>query len=366
MAHDKYARLQFVLSKSFIGSETEGQLVTRLSSFVYKLRAQKWGACTTTGEADARSSALTERLDDQAWRRIKRRAARLVAARKVADGLASLKEGERDRIMALLPDIRIARISSEHRADEIADELHGRFPWMAPATEQLWYDMRTCVREGQPGFRARPLLLDGPPGIGKSAWARSLSSLVGVPDTVFEASNENASFGLVGSQRAWGNSTPGRLIEDILRNQVANPVVVVDEVEKAGIARTTAGNAFDLAASLLPLLERMTAERWTCPYYEVQFNMAFVTWVLTTNNAQLLPEPLRSHSPPIRLRNLHVEEGVKFAEREGRMRGLSDTSIDALSEALMVSFKSTEAPSLRTIFRMIDLASNLQSKPILQ
>ena len=40
----------------------------------------------------------------------------------------------------------------------------------------------------------------------------------------------------------------------------------------------------------MPLLEPMTAKRWTCPYYQVKFDMSWVAWVLTSNNYRLLPE----------------------------------------------------------------------------
>ena len=60
--------------------------------------------------------------------------------------------------------------------------------------------------------------------------------MLSVPTMVFEATTENASFGLVGSQRGWGNATPGRLINTILQHRIGNPVVVLDEVEKSGRA----------------------------------------------------------------------------------------------------------------------------------
>ena len=59
---------------------------------------------------------------------------------------------------------------------------------------------------------------------------------------VYEATVENASFGLVGSQRNWGNSNPGRLLNTILATRVGNPVVVVDEVEKSGRAESNKGH----------------------------------------------------------------------------------------------------------------------------
>lgn len=136
---------------------------------------------------------------------------------------------------------------------------------MASATETVWHTMRRSVREGWPGLRLPPMLLDGPPGIGKSHWARRLGQLLTVPTAVVEATSENASFGVVGSQRGWGSAYPGRVLETILQAGVANPILVVDEVEKARKATSNKGHTFGLAEALLPLLEPMTAKRWNCP-----------------------------------------------------------------------------------------------------
>lgn len=80
---------------------------------------------------------------------------------------------------------------------------------------------------------------------------------------VMQATTENASFGLVGSQRGWGNSAPGRLLNTILHHRIGNPVVVDDQVEKAGGATSTKAQAFSLPESLLPLLEPISAK--ACP-----------------------------------------------------------------------------------------------------
>jgi ATP-dependent Lon protease len=78
---------------------------------------------------------------------------------------------------------------------------------------------------------------------------------------VIEATNENAGFGLVGHKRGWASEAPGRLLQTVLRTRVANPVMVVDEVEKAGTTMSQNGGQYGLAAVLLPLLKPLTAQR---------------------------------------------------------------------------------------------------------
>lgn len=293
-------------------------------------------------------------------KKIEHRADVISRCHDARNGVSHLKPAELEKLGVLRDGVQLAAISSEHRADELAAALHVEFPWMAPATEVVWRAMRRSARSGDPGLRIPPILLDGPPGIGKSHWARHLGTLLSVPSLVFEATAENASFGLVGSQRGWGNSEPGRLIKMILQHRVGNPVVVVDEVEKSGRPTSMKGQAFSLPESLLPLLEPISARDWSCPFYEVRFDMGWVIWVLTSNNYRLLPEPLLSRCPPIRLQAVSRKEIVAFARRQATRQGLSEPSVDAITEALQGA-AAAQKISLRTVMRMIERGASLEA-----
>jgi hypothetical protein len=312
-------------------------------------------------------------LDQQAWKtlltdfpvaweygkRIDRWAKTISQRHEVVNGLSHLKTADRERLETLREGVGLAVVSTEHQADELAAKLHAEFPWMGAATEAVWNGMRNSVRRGDPGLRLPPILLDGPPGIGKSAWARHLGGLLGTVTTAVEATNENASFGLVGSQRAWSNATPGRVVNTILAHRIGNPVIIVDEVEKAGRTHSNRGVPYGLAEALLPLLEPVSSRSWNCPYFEVKFDLSFLIWVLTSNTCALLPEPLLSRCPPIRLHALTLDELEAFARRQGVRRGLSAISIDAIVEALH-GVARPEQLSLRTVLRMIERGSSLE------
>lgn len=299
------------------------------------------------------------RLSLAEQRKIDSRADRISERHTASTGLQHLRTDDMKKLEVLRQGVRLAQVSSEHQADELAASLHAEFPWMSPATEAVWHGMRRSVKAGDPGLRLPPLLLDGPPGIGKSAWARALGDLIGAPAMAYEASVENASFGLVGSQRSWGNANPGRLLNMILATRVGNPIVVVDEVEKSGRATSTKGQAYSLTDAMLPLLEPISSSRWSCPYFEVKFDMSFVIWVLTSNDCRLLPEPMLSRCPPIHLREVSKAELVAFAQREGRRRGLSEISTEAVADALVRQDASVR-PSLRTAIRMLERAATLE------
>ncbi|CAM3263567.1 ATPase family associated with various cellular activities (AAA) [Paracoccus aminovorans] len=365
--------IPFIEARFFSANEGRIELGTRFKKHLRKLRCRRIPPELLAPPEDVNAGGDDSDIDlmdiigisaDDAAR-IQRRVKRILEYRKAASGLEHLKSDDRERLEVLKDGARLISIRNEHHADELAAALHEDMPWMAPAIEVVWHAMRRSWREGLPGLRIPPLLLDGPPGIGKSRLARLLGKLLSTSTTVIEATGENASFGVVGSQRGWGGSCPGRLIETILQSRIANPVMVVDEIEKAGTAVSTKGHAFGLAEALLPLLEPLTAKRWSCPYYQVKFDMSWVIWVLTSNDYQLLPEPLLSRCPPIRLRHLTLAELVAFVRREGKKRNLSETSIEAICEVLAHPSLRQHQPSLRVAARMLRRAADLEQGPTL-
>lgn len=147
--------------------------------------------------------------------RLHRRARAFCARQAAATGLGHLSNDMRDRLAVLRHGADVVAVPSEHRADEIAGEMHLEMPWMGPATERAWHAMRASVRDGDTELRLPPLLLVGPPGVGKSHGARSLGRHLGVPTTVIDATGEPALWAVIGLQKGWGAGDPGRPHGDI-------------------------------------------------------------------------------------------------------------------------------------------------------
>lgn len=337
------SRIPFLLVRTFDPAETSASLEERFLRHLGKLRGVDPFADDETWERTEPENPLMIHISDR--HRIRRRIKRILAARSAISGFGRQKAEDRARLEKLHGGVRLVTIASEVRADEIAAQLHGEFLWLGPASESVW----------------RSLLLDGPPGICKSVWARHLAKLG--PITQIDATNESASFGIVGSQRGWSNSAPGRVLSDMLHHKVGNPLVVVDEAEKAGTPVSSKGRVVDLPSALLPLLEPATAGRWTCPYHELPFDMGWIGWVLTSNDATLLPEPFLSRCPPLRLRGPAIPELVAFARREAARRDLSEPAIEALVDVLGQPGWRQDPPSLRVVIRMLKRAADLENMP---
>ncbi|WP_303482294.1 AAA family ATPase [Celeribacter halophilus] len=189
--------------------------------------------------------------------------------------------------------------------------------------------MRASVRRGDLAPRLRPLLLVGPPGIGKSHWARLLGEKLLAPTTVIEATGEPAAFSVTGNQRGWGTAGPGKPLESIISSGIANPVIVVDEVEKAGNIESQKGLRFSLTEGLLPLLERSTAAHWPCPYFRVSFDMSWIIWVMTANSLDGLPAVVsQSFGMPknARLLDTLIQRAPQTARSQTALMGQTDLS----------------------------------------
>lgn len=139
----------------------------------------------------------------------------------------------------------------------------------------------------------------------------------------------------------------------------------MDEIEKAGTPVSNRGHAFGLTEAMLPLMEPLTSKSWSCPWFQVPFDMSWVGWILTSNNASILSEPFRSRCPPIRLRNLSPEELTAFVRREGAKRELSEGGVEAIAEVLAHPSLREHRPSLRVASRMLQRATDMENRPLL-
>jgi len=183
------ATIPIICNKFFPEEQTEEFLEMRFIKDLRLLRCGFFGQSRYGAELiEANISALQMTTIHKPDRiKVNKRVEKLIARRQEASEMRHLLRDERKRLHALADGVRLAEVQTEHRADEIAAALHDEMPWMASATEQVWRGMRSSVRDGAPGLRLPPILLDGPPGIGKSFWARRLGRLLTVPTTVIEA-----------------------------------------------------------------------------------------------------------------------------------------------------------------------------------
>lgn len=172
-------------------------------------------------------------------------------------------------------------------ADSLSD-LYRTHPNFSEAIDLVVGEERLARQRGSAMCGLR-ILLTGAPGIGKTEFSQALSSKLGVPMIVISMSSAQSSSALAGSETHWGNSRPGLIWEALIQGTHANPLIVLDEIEKAS------SNWGDPSAALYQLLEPRTASQFTdksVPWLAVDASR--VNWIATANNITPLHEAIIS------------------------------------------------------------------------
>jgi ATP-dependent Lon protease len=187
---------------------------------------------------------------------------------------------------AKLP-LRLARDISAVRATLVAE-----YPHAIGAIDLLLRDLR----EGEP-VRLSPVLLTGPAGVGKTRLVRRLfRDLLGVGVYRYDGGGASDSmFG--GSPKAWGNTVPSAPARAVNQIRMANPVVLVDEIDKAGTSSRN-GRMWD---ALLPFLERETARAYRDVSLDALLDLSWITHIATANSIEELPAPLKDRYRIVKL-----------------------------------------------------------------
>jgi ATP-dependent Lon protease len=166
------------------------------------------------------------------------------------------------------------------------DALEQELPNFGAVLDDLRKQLALCLETEDP-LELTPMLLLGEPGIGKTHFARRLSQLLGTGFGFVSMSSLTAGWILSGASSQWRNARSGKVFDTLVHGDYANPVMVVDEIDKA-----SGDGQYDPLGALYSLLETDTAREFVDEFAEVPLDCSDIVWVATANEAARIPDPI--------------------------------------------------------------------------
>ncbi len=223
-------------------------------------------------------------------------------ARQVLDEDHYDLEKIKDRILEYLA---VKKLKSE-RAAVLAEQssVQENAPEETPASQKP-------PEPGLEEIRREPILcFVGPPGVGKTSLGQSIARAMGRKFVRISLGGVSDEAEIRGHRRTYIGALPGRLIQALRRAETADPVFMLDEVDKLG--RSFQG---DPAAALLEVLDPAQNHTFVDTYLGVPFDLSRVLFICTANTVETIPSPLLDRMEILSLSGYTELEKLHIARR---------------------------------------------------
>ena len=157
---------------------------------------------------------------------------------------------------------------------------------------------------------ATVLCLVGAPGVGKTSIAAAIAKALGLPMIKLSMGGQNDILGIKGVHRSYRGSTCSTIISGMMRCRCDNPVILIDEIDKASLSKEG-----DPHAALLEVLDPSQNCEFMDAFLDIPFDISKATFICTANDFTRIPEPLRDRMEFVFLQPYSTDERTVIFER---------------------------------------------------
>ena len=211
-----------------------------------------------------------------------------------------------------------------------------------------------AVKQNTDNLRSPIICLVGPPGVGKTSFAKNIAKSLNRKSTKISVGGINDEAEIIGHRRAYVGSAPGLIIQGMKKAGVINPVFIIDEIDK--MTKDIKG---DPASSLLEVLDKEQNKNFVDHYIEEEYDLSNVMFIATANYLQQIPDELRDRLEIIEFSSYTEFEKLDIAKRhlipnQLAEHGLKEKDITFTDEAILVLIRNyTKESGVRELDRLI-------------
>ncbi len=211
-----------------------------------------------------------------------------------------------------------------------------------------------AVKQNTDNLRSPIICLVGPPGVGKTTFAKNIAKSLNRKVTKISVGGINDEAEIIGHRRAYIGAAPGLIIQGMKRAGTKNPVFIIDEIDK--MTKDIKG---DPASSLLEVLDKEQNKYFVDHYLEEEFDLSNVMFIATANYLSQIPEELRDRLEIIELSSYTEFEKLDIAKKhliinQSKEHGLKEGQVTFDDNAILTLIRNyTKESGVRELDRLI-------------